>query len=33
MSTTGCQQKLDTYVVGCFEFGSFEFVSDFVLRI
>ena len=33
MDTTGCQPKRSIDVLGVFGFGSFEFVSDFVLRI
>jgi hypothetical protein len=33
MKTTRRQQELYIYVFGVFGFGSFEFVSDFVLRI
>jgi len=33
MKTTRRQQELHIYVFGVFGFGSFEFVSDFVLRI
>jgi hypothetical protein len=33
MNTTGHKQTLYIYAFGLFEFGSFEIVSDFVLRI
>jgi hypothetical protein len=32
-NTTRRRQKLYVYVFGLFGFGSFEIVSDFVLRI
>jgi hypothetical protein len=33
MNTTGHKQALYIYAFGLFEFGSFEIISDFVLRI